>query len=564
MVTYTIADECDNSFTKTATLTIIDDTAPELANIPADITAECDEVPAEPTDITATDACDNNVTVDFDEARTDGICQDAYTLVRTWTATDECGNSTQAQQVITIQDSTDPVLANVPADITAECDDIPAEATDVTATDNCDDNVEIEFVEERTNGDCEDSYTLTRTYTATDNCGNTTQAVQTITVIDSTDPVLANVPADETVECTDIPAEATNVTATDNCDDNVDVEFAEERTDGDCSDSYTLIRTWTATDNCGNTTLGIQTIIVQDNTDPVLANIPADVTAECDAIPAEATNITATDNCDDNVDIDFTEERANGSCEDEYTLTRTWTATDNCGNSTQGIQVITIQDSTIPVFDNIPTDMQVACDEVMPDVPNVTATDNCDADVNIRFTEEIQQGDCRENFDLIRTWTATDNCGNSTSIMQVISVGDANPPSLDGIPADVTVECSEIPEVAEVSTSDECDNDIEVDFTEERTDGDCPDSYTLVRTWVAQDNCGNTASSQQTITVIDATDPEFTNVPADETVECDAIPAEPMDVAATDNCDDNVEIEFNEVRNDGDCEDNYTLSLIHI
>ena len=178
LVTYTIADECDNSFTKTATLTIIDDTAPELANIPADITAECDEVPAEPTDITATDACDNNVTVDFDEARTDGICQDAYTLVRTWTATDECGNSTQAQQVITIQDSTDPVLANVPADITAECDDIPAEATDVTATDNCDDNVEIEFVEERTNGDCEDSYTLTRTYTATDNCGNTTQAVQ--------------------------------------------------------------------------------------------------------------------------------------------------------------------------------------------------------------------------------------------------------------------------------------------------------------------------------------------------------------------------------------------------
>ena len=73
-----------------------------------------------------------------------------------------------------------------------------------------------------------------------------------------------------------------------------------------CEDTYTLTRTWTATDNCGNTDIQSQVITVQDVTAPVLAGIPADVTVECDAVPAPATP-TASDNCDSDVTIDFNE-----------------------------------------------------------------------------------------------------------------------------------------------------------------------------------------------------------------------------------------------------------------
>jgi len=55
------------------------------------------------------------------------------------------------------------------------------------------------------------------------------------------------------------------------------------------------------------------------------------------------------------------------------------------------------------------------------------------------------------------------------------------------------------------------------------------------------DNCGNTNTHTQVITVVDTEAPTFNNVPDDETVECDeTIPV--YTVTATDNCDDNVRI----------------------
>jgi hypothetical protein len=59
----------------------------------------------------------------------------------------------------------------------------------------------------------------------------------------------------------------------------------------------TITRTWTATDNCGNTATATQTITVIDNTAPIFANVPTNVTVDCGAIPSAAT-VTATDNCD--------------------------------------------------------------------------------------------------------------------------------------------------------------------------------------------------------------------------------------------------------------------------
>ena len=60
--------------------------------------------------------------------------------------------------------------------------------------------------------------------------------------------------------------------------------------------------------------------------------LPSDATVECDAVPSPAAP-TATDTCDPAPSITFTEARTNGPCDDTYTLTRTWIATDRCLNS---------------------------------------------------------------------------------------------------------------------------------------------------------------------------------------------------------------------------------------
>jgi hypothetical protein len=46
---------------------------------------------------------------------------------------------------------------------------------------------------------------------------------------------------------------------------------ADVTTDGDCAGSYSVTRTWTATDSCGNSSTASQTINVQDKTAPVIA-----------------------------------------------------------------------------------------------------------------------------------------------------------------------------------------------------------------------------------------------------------------------------------------------------
>src|SRR5678810_31334 len=271
--------------------------------------AQCSAVPA-PGTPTATDNCDPTVSISLNTSSTqtsNGSCTDnSYTITRTWTATDNCSNTTTASQTITVVDNTAPVFTYVPANTTAQCSAVPAPGTP-TATDNCDPTVSISLNTSSTqtsNGSCTDnSYTITRTWTATDNCSNTTTASQTITVVDNTAPVFTYVPANTTAQCSAVPAPGTP-TATDNCDPTVSISLSTSSTqpsNGSCTDnSYTITRTWTATDNCSNTTTASQTITVVDNTAPVLSYVPANTIQQCSAGRAPGT-LTATDNCDPTV-----------------------------------------------------------------------------------------------------------------------------------------------------------------------------------------------------------------------------------------------------------------------
>jgi len=551
--TWTATDNCGNTDVQTQVITVQDTTDPQLFGVPADVTVECDAVPAIPF-VEASDNCTLTPTIDVVDVIIAGNCEDNYIIERTWTATDDCGNSTSETQVITVQDTTDPQLFGVPADITVECDFVPAPAQPVAA-DNCDNDVDITFTEVRIDGNCEDNYTLERTWIATDNCGNDVSITQIITVQDTSDPFMGGVPADVTVECDAVPVVPAPgiVYATDNCDSEVTIDFNENIIGGNCTDNYIIERTWTATDNCGNDVSQTQIITVEDTQAPMMTGVPADVTVECDNIPAPLTigvDILATDNCDTDVEIILEENQLPGDCTDSYFISRKYTATDNCGNEKVMVQLITIEDTTVPVISGVPADITADCNEV-PDYPApgvITASDNCDTDVLITFSEIILPGGCPNSYTLTRVWTATDNCNNITSSTQVISVSDVTPPVIMEVPLDATVECDAVPAPPTpgiVQAVDNCDPNVQVLFDETIIPGACEDSYTIIRTWTAIDNCGNEGMASQTIIVQDTTDPIIAGVPADVTVPCDLVPAPAQPIVA-DNCDTDVTLDFNE------------------
>ncbi|WP_343690591.1 T9SS type B sorting domain-containing protein [Chitinophaga sp.] len=395
---------------------------------------------------------------------------------------------------------------------------------------------------------------IMRTWTAVDRCGLTTSAQQTITVVDTTAPKFTTAaPANVTASCDNVPA-AVNLTATDDCAGSMTITPIETRVDipGQCTNNYYLIRKWVAVDNCGNVSDTLrQTVTVKDTTGPVFTGTaPANITVDCDKVPA-ATPLTATDNCTAGTitvnPVDTRQSISGAKCSNTYQLTRTWTATDACGNSTILKQVITVVDTTRPVFNTVVVaDTTVNCDGV-PAIPTITATDNCTASVKVSVaqTKVFLSTTCSNNYRLTRTWTATDDCGNVATMRQVITVQDTTRPKFTITPpADTTVSCSAVPAPpSNLSATDNCSaaSNVKISYTQTRQSitGACASNYQLIRVWTAKDECGNTNTVRQVITVVDTTRPVIDPAPAAVTVTCGGTIPAAATLYATDNCDVN-------------------------
>ncbi|WPV64678.1 gliding motility-associated C-terminal domain-containing protein [Chitinophaga sp. LS1] len=453
MRTWTAVDRCGLTATAQQTIIVKDTTGPVFTTTaPANVTVSCDNIPAI-VSLTANDLCSGTFTVAPIEQRVDmpGQCTNNYYLIRKWVAVDNCGNpSDTLKQTITVKDTTGPVFdGTAPANITVDCDKLPAAAT-MTATDNCTaGTITVTPVDTRQNisgSSCTNTYQITRTWTAIDACGNISALKQIITVVDTTKPVFSVMLRDTTVNCDQVPAVA-SVTATDNCTANVTVSVNQTKVflSTTCASNYSLTRTWTATDGCGNTATMKQVITVQDTTRPVFTVAPpGDTTVNCDAVPATPSNVVATDNCS-TVKISYSQSKAtiSGACANNYQLIRTWVAKDECGNTNTWKQTITVQDTTRPVIGTAPADAIVSCGGTIPAEATLYASDNCDANFPKRatMTTDPYTVDVCNGYTITRRWNVTDACGNAAiEKVQVITITACPKPQLD---TTMPVNCSD-------------------------------------------------------------------------------------------------------------------------
>ena len=270
------------------------------------------------------------------------------------------------------------------------------------------------------------------------NPGNCSSATVTVNVVDNTLPEISLLPGESTINCPNTP-QFTQPTATDACG-TVPLTFNDVRTNGNCDGNYSITRTWTATDLSGNIATATQTINVIDTTTPTFVEVlPVDVTVECNQVPAPAI-LTALDECSI-ASVTFNESIEQGNCVNQYTITRTWTATDECDNSVNHVQIINVQDTIAPTFvEELPNDFDVTieCSQI-PAAVTLTAIDNCGS-ATVTFSESTQPGNCENAYIITRTWTATDICNNTRTHIQTLNVNDTTPPSfVEELPTDVTV-----------------------------------------------------------------------------------------------------------------------------
>ena len=118
-------------------------------------------------------------------------------------------------------------------------------------------------------------------------------------------------------------------------------------------------------------------------------------------------------------------------CGLEGSYTNTWTVADDCGNvSAVFTQLISIVDNTDPSI-ICPVSNAFSCDAptLQPSETGFAlASGDCGGNPSVTWADAIVPGACAGNYQLNRTWTATNVCGKTATCVQNIFVQDATLP----------------------------------------------------------------------------------------------------------------------------------------
>ena len=303
----------------------------------------------------------------------------------------------------------------------------------------------------------------------------------------------------------------------------------------------TIVRVYEIADMCGNVTRASELIIIDDNMPPTVARVPDDLTDAC-TIPSPYEDYDefwqagglVIDNC---ADFEMTWEgdvSSGDGC--PRTIIRTYRFTDECGNYSDAIQKIIINDTIPPEFIKWPNDTVTECSPLtlMNSYSDFTALggvveDNCGVDTS---TFRIYRQTATDEEVCPRTYTTTyiieDYCGNIDTFIWVVTVNDTTPPVMNCPPDEYLSMADPAPlpfgsysefTAAGGTASDNCEID-EESFMWISTDslvGTCSETYTY--TYLIADLCGNTDTCTHRVFKGDILPPELI-CPPDIIVVC--------------------------------------------
>ncbi|MFT5382879.1 MAG: hypothetical protein ACI81W_000273 [Saprospiraceae bacterium] len=584
IVTFTATDDCLNTSTTIATFTIEDTTDPVWAVAPSDMTVECDGAgnaaafAAWLTSFSGTDVCGTAAVTNNSTGLSD-LCGATGAETVTFTLTDECLNDITMDATFTIEDTTDPVWAVAPSDMTVECDGagnaaaFAAWLTSFSGTDVCG-TAAVTNNSTGLSDLCGATGAETVTFTLTDECLNDITMDATFTIEDTTDPVWAVAPSDMTVECDGagnaaaFAAWLTSFSGTDVCGTAAVTNNSTGLSDL-CGATGAETVTFTLTDECLNDITMDATFTIEDTTDPVWAVAPSDMTVECDgagnaaAFAAWLTSFSGTDVCG-TAAVTNNSTGLSDLCGATGAETVTFTLTDECLNDITMDATFTIEDTTDPVWAVAPSDMTVECDGAGNAAAfaawliSFSGTDVCGTAAVTNNSTGLSDL-CGATGAETVTFTLTDECLNDITMDATFTIEDTTPPSFGSVPADITINTSD-------GGTGDCEGQLNwnhptisdvcgpvVAYTVEYADDpgnlinitsggaaarNFPQGATLV-TYRSTDDCGNIGTSTFTATIEDDEAPVA--VCQDITVSLDGsgnatIIAGDIDNGSTDNC----------------------------
>jgi len=463
--TWTIIDYCVDSFNVHVQVIRREDNKAPVMVAPSDITVGtlsniCSAIISLPG-TTATDNCSNfNIKPNWQFGQGYGPFYNVPvgSHLVTYTATDDCGNTSTVGMKVTVIDDDLPV-AVCKKDLTLTLDDDGLITTVASLFDDGSfDNCILQSIQVSRTGqalgskldfNCNDIgispiQVLLR---ATDSANQTNSCNVSVTIIDPVPPTMV-CPADVTISCTKNALDLTltgQAAAFDNCQVAA-VTFTDVKTLNSCNQGF-ISRKWKAIDKYNNFVECTQKITLRDES-PLEITFPVDYsTNQCGAnISAVITGQPSFKNNDcEQLDINFVDQYFNTAPPACFKIIRKWTVRDWCTFNPNipgsGIweknQIIEVNDLVSPVL-KVPSDITVGTTSPTSCTAQVTlsaatATD-CNPNVSIvnnsgfaAFKNATASGTYPVGVHNI-SFTAYDGCGNASTASMKLTVVDTEPP----------------------------------------------------------------------------------------------------------------------------------------
>ncbi len=232
---------------------------------------------------------------------------------------------------------------------------------------------------------------------------------------------------------------------------------------GCVGDPLIIYRTWTFEIVCGDVVYN-QEITVIDDVGPTFT-VPEDITIYINDLCSYNASVTVTgdvedeaDNCTppENFNAQYNDVISDGDCDGKLIIKRTWWLEDICGNRTEKVQTITVEDNIPPALDcNIENNLIEADADpgktyatlTLPDPIYSDNTEECVPEGTVTLTWSLvnsagngnktnQPGKIPVNYQFpvgtnTITYTATDDCGNPSTCSFTVIVAPNDPPVLD-------------------------------------------------------------------------------------------------------------------------------------
>ncbi len=430
---FNVTDDCGNVTVCSFTVTVQNSEIPEA--ICQDITVTLDEngmatiTAADVNGGTGTICISDNTTIDIDTFDCSNIGENTVTL----TVVDNDGNIDTCTSIVTVEDTTAPVIDCSP--FTIELNDLGMVSitedmiTDIT-TENCGiDTIEIS----ESMFFCSQVGEQIVTVTVTDVNGNANSCDITVTVADSLAPnavcqnITVELDADGQATITEVDI---NNGSFDNCGD---VTLAIDTTTFTCANIGTNEVVLTVTDENGNTSLCTAVVTVEDNILPtvVCQNLTFELNEDNDPIiiTPEMINDGSSDNCGMvSYEIDTTIFDCSNLGDNDVILT----VTDAAGNTATCTAVVTINplsDAPVAACQNL----TVLLDEngMATIVPQSLSTNDSFNICGYVLTVDVDTFTCDDAGTMVPvTLTVTNAQGESDTCVSIVSIVDNLDPTI--------------------------------------------------------------------------------------------------------------------------------------